>query len=196
MDNNPKSLLSLEEVINNPRMIRFYAAWLSIEDQSKLFFLCSLDEFRGLWRQIKERSGQETVTYDIEEENAHVLRTFSHKIFSKYLDEHAEFHIGEEFLSREIRDQIQQNAEIGGEASLRAFDVIAMESKQILMSRFPDFRNSDLYIQLKQVKREVYSLEDILLNHRFANFFWIFLFQHNYHRELALWLEVGTAGLV
>ncbi|GLD99334.1 hypothetical protein PINS_up008053 [Pythium insidiosum] len=42
----------------------------------------------------------------------------------------------------------------------------------------------------KSVEREVICLEDILMNHRFANFFWVFLFPHNYHREIAFWLDV------
>lgn len=187
------SPISLEEVISNPRMIRYYASWLEVEEQSKLFFLCSLDEFRNLWTQMNARTSDlfdEEV--DIEQENAAVVRTFAQKIVAKYLEEDAPFHIGAQYVTSEKIAKIMGQTQVGGENVLRAFDEIGLQAKMALMCRFPEFRKTDLYDELhKSVRREVYHLEDILLNQRFVNFYWIFLFQHNYHREMALWLEVN-----
>ncbi|RLN72991.1 hypothetical protein BBJ28_00023848, partial [Nothophytophthora sp. Chile5] len=133
-----------------------------------------------------------------------MLRTYGVKIAMKYLAKNAQFPIngssdeddGEDpplVDSSKLR-AIKRDLAAGGEDALRTFDDVAVKVKRVLMMKFPEFRKTELYTEMqKTVAREVICLEDILMNHRFANFFWIFLFPHNYHREIALWLDVEYA---
>ncbi|KAG7400838.1 hypothetical protein PHYBOEH_004049 [Phytophthora boehmeriae] len=201
---DPTSLISIEEVISNPRMMRYYAAWLpDPADQSKLFFLCSFEEYRQFWCTLRANYQKKPFAKD----DVLMLRTYGVKIAMKYLAKNAQFPINGTADSSEdasvdgnkepplvdsskIRS-IKRDLAAGGEDALRTFDDVAVKVKRVLMMKFPEFRKTDLYTEMqKTVEREVICLEDILMNHRFANFFWIFLFPHNYHREIALWLDV------
>ncbi|EGZ15776.1 hypothetical protein PHYSODRAFT_510279 [Phytophthora sojae] len=196
---DPTTLISIEEVISNPRMMRYYAAWLpDPADQSKLFFLCSFEEYRQFWCTLRANYQKKPFAKD----DVLMLRTYGVKIAMKYLAKNAQFPINgtadDEGGSDEppIVDSnklrsIKHDLAAGGEDALRTFDDVAVKVKRVLMFKFPEFRKTDLYTEMqKTVEREVICLEDILMNHRFANFFWIFLFPHNYHREIALWLDV------
>ncbi|GMF10141.1 unnamed protein product [Phytophthora lilii] len=199
---DPTTLISIEEVISNPRMMRYYAAWLpDPADQSKLFFLCSFEEYRQFWCTLRANYQKKPFAKD----DVLMLRTYGVKIAMKYLAKNAQFPIngpadasaaegGSEdppiVDSNKLRS-IKRDLAAGGEDALRTFDDVAVKVKRVLMFKFPEFRKTDLYTEMqKTVEREVICLEDILMNHRFANFFWIFLFPHNYHREIALWLDV------
>ncbi|KAG6974562.1 hypothetical protein JG687_00000278 [Phytophthora cactorum] len=196
---DPTALISIEEVISNPRMMRYYAAWLpDPADQSKLFFLCSFEEYRQFWCTLRANYQKKPFAKD----DVLMLRTYGVKIAMKYLAKNAQFPIngcadaeggGDEppiVDSNKLRS-IKRDLAAGGEDALRTFDDVAVKVKRVLMFKFPEFRKTELYTEMqKTVEREVICLEDILMNHRFANFFWIFLFPHNYHREIALWLDV------
>ncbi|CAI5740914.1 unnamed protein product [Peronospora destructor] len=199
---DPTTLISIEEVISNPRMMRYYAAWLpDPADKSKLFFLCSFEEYRQFWCTLRANYQNKPLVKD----DVLMLRTYGVKIAMKYLAKSAQFPIngpadvdgggGENddsplVDSNKLRS-IKRDLAAGGEDALRTFDDIAVKVKRVLMFKFPEFRKTELYTEMrKTVEREVICLEDILMNHRFANFFWIFLFPHNYHREIALWLDV------
>ncbi|GMF25553.1 unnamed protein product [Phytophthora fragariaefolia] len=196
---DPTTLISIEEVISNPRMMRYYAAWLpDPADQSKLFFLCSFEEYRQFWCTLRANYQKKPFAKD----DVLMLRTYGVKIAMKYLAKNAQFPINGNVDadggsdeppivdSNKIRS-IKRDLAAGGEDALRTFDDVAVKVKRVLMFKFPEFRKTDLYAEMqKTVEREVICLEDILMNHRFANFFWIFLFPHNYHREIALWLDV------
>ncbi|KAG2530528.1 hypothetical protein JM16_000864 [Phytophthora kernoviae] len=201
---DPTSLISIEEVISNPRMMRYYAAWLpDPADQSKLFFLCSFEEYRQFWCTLRANYQKKPFAKD----DVLMLRTYGVKIAMKYLAKNAQFPINGTtdcsedagvdgskeppiVDSNKIRS-IKRDLAAGGEDALRTFDDVAVKVKRVLMMKFPEFRKTELYTEMqKTVEREVICLEDILMNHRFANFFWIFLFPHNYHREIALWLDV------
>lgn len=194
---NPSGLISIEEVISNPRMMRYYAAWLNdIADQSKLFFLCSFEEYRQFWCTLRSNYQQHQAAYmgrsiPFSKDDVLMLRTYGVKIAMKYLARTAQFHIGTGLVDSDMLRSIKRDLAAGGEDALRTFDRVATKVKRVLMETFPEFRKTDLYAEMqKSVEREVICLEDILMNHRFANFFWIFVFPHNYHRELALWLDV------
>ncbi|CEG35099.1 Uncharacterized conserved protein, contains DENN and RUN domains [Plasmopara halstedii] len=193
---DPTTLISIEEVISNPRMMRYYAAWLPDPvDQSKLFFLCSFEEYRQFWCTLRANYQNKPFAKD----DVLMLRTYGVKIAMKYLAKKAQFPINgsEDFCDEypivdgaKLRS-IKRDLAAGGEDALRTFDDVAVKVKRVLMLKFPEFRGTELYTEMqKTVEREVICLEDILMNHRFANFFWIFLFPHNYHREIALWLDV------
>ncbi|KAE9355652.1 hypothetical protein PF008_g3969 [Phytophthora fragariae] len=196
---DPTTLISIEEVISNPRMMRYYAAWLpDPADQSKLFFLCSFEEYRQFWCTLRANYQKKPFAKD----DVLMLRTYGVKIAMKYLAKNAQFPIngtaddeggsGEPPIvdSNKLRS-IKRDLAAGGEDALRTFDDVAVKVKRVLMFKFPEFRKTELYTEMqKTVEREVICFEDILMNHRFANFFWIFLFPHNYHREIALWLDV------
>lgn len=194
---HPATLLSIEEVVSNPRMMRYLAAWLpSVSDQSKLFFLCSFEEYRQFWCSLRANyryapsppAGQ---SVPFSKDDVLMLRTYGVKIAMKYLAKSAPFHIGSDLVDSELLRSIKRDLATGGEDALRTFDGVASRVKRVLMERFPDFRKTELYAEMhRSVEREVIGLEDILLNHRFANFFLIFLFPHNYHREIALWLDI------
>ncbi|KAG6597981.1 uncharacterized protein IUM83_07652 [Phytophthora cinnamomi] len=200
---DPTALISIEEVISNPRMMRYYAAWLpDPADQSKLFFLCSFEEYRQFWCTLRANYQKKPFAKD----DVLMLRTYGVKIAMKYLAKNAQFPIngtadaegesGEPPIvdSNKLRT-IKRDLAAGGEDALRTFDDIAVKVKRVLMFKFPEFRKTELYTEMqKTVEREVICLEDILMNHRFANFFWIFLFPHNYHREIALWLDVEAVN--
>ncbi|CAH0493507.1 unnamed protein product [Peronospora farinosa] len=199
---DPTTLISIEEVIGNPRMMRYYAAWLpDPADQSKLFFLCSFEEYRQCWCTLRANYQKKPLAKD----DVLMLRTYGVKIAMKYLAKNAQFPIngpadadegGNENDDPPLVDSnklrsIKRDLAAGGEDALRTFDDVAVKVKRVLMFKFPEFRKTELYTEMrKTVQREVICLEDILMNHRFANFFWIFLFPHNYHREIALWLDV------
>ncbi|TDH65328.1 hypothetical protein CCR75_000708 [Bremia lactucae] len=193
---DPTALISIEEVISNPRMMRYYAAWLPDHaDQSKLFFLCSFEEYRQFWCTLRINNQNKPLAND----DALMLRTYGVKIIMKYLAKDAQFPIngvdgeGDEppMLDVEKLRLIKRDLAAGGDNALRTFDDVAIKVKRVLMLKYPEFRSTELYAEMqKTVEREVICLEDILINHRFANFFWIFLFPHNYHREIALWLDV------
>ncbi|KAL4116081.1 hypothetical protein PRIC2_013079 [Phytophthora ramorum] len=199
---NPTTLISIEEVISNPRMMRYYAAWLpDPADQSKLFFLCSFEEYRQFWCTLRANYQKKPFAKD----DVLMLRTYGVKIAMKYLAKNAQFPINGLIDATEAEGgnveppivdsnnirTIKRDLAAGGEDALRTFDDVAVKVKRVLMMKFPEFRKTDLYTEMqKTVEREVICLEDILMNHRFANFFWIFLFPHNYHREIALWLDV------
>ncbi|DAZ99998.1 TPA: hypothetical protein N0F65_002002 [Lagenidium giganteum] len=193
---DPMGLISIEEVVSNPRMMRYYAAWLQdVADQSKLFFLCSFEEYRQFWCTLranylqKEASAGHGVPFS--KEDVLLLRTYGVKIAQKYLARSAQFQIGSDLVDNDILRIIKRDIATGGEDALRTFDHLCSRVKRILMDKFPEFRKTELYAEMhKSVEREVICLEDILMNHRFANFFWLFLFPHNYHREIALWLDV------
>ncbi|ETK92547.1 hypothetical protein F441_04221 [Phytophthora nicotianae CJ01A1] len=196
---DPTALISIEEVISNPRMMRYYAAWLpDPADQSKLFFLCSFEEYRQFWCTLRANYQKKPFAKD----DVLMLRTYGVKIAMKYLAKNAQFPINGSadadggsdeppiVDSNKLRS-IKRDLAAGGEDALRTFDDVAVKVKRVLMFKFPEFRKTELYAEMqKTVEREVICLEDILMNHRFANFFWIFLFPHNYHREIALWLDV------
>lgn len=189
--------ISLEEVIGNPRMVRYYASWLEREG-AKLFFLCSLDEYRKLWRSLVLNTKEESEALEIKspeeitEENHEVMKNFAEAIADQYLYNDTPQFLGMSFItSNDAVDGFLNDAEISGLVALHIFDALYDQVKRVLMCTFPEFRNSELYQDLyDNVQREVYPLENILTNLRFVNFYWIFLFQHNYHREMALWLEV------
>ncbi|KAG1710870.1 hypothetical protein DVH05_013593 [Phytophthora capsici] len=196
---DPTTLISIEEVISNPRMMRYYAAWLpDPADQSKLFFLCSFEEYRQFWCTLRANYQKKPFAKD----DVLMLRTYGVKIAMKYLAKNAQFPINGCSDAENDCDEppivdsnklrcIKRDLAAGGEDALRTFDDVAVKVKRVLMFKFPEFRKTDLYTEMqKTVEREVICLEDILMNHRFANFFWIFLFPHNYHREIALWLDV------
>ncbi|KAI9915272.1 hypothetical protein PsorP6_008149 [Peronosclerospora sorghi] len=199
---DPTTLISIEEVISNPRMMRYYAAWLpDPADQSKLFFLCSFEEYRQFWCTLRANYQEKPLAKD----DVLMLRTYGVKIVMKYLAKNAQFPIngltnadeteGESTDLPLVDDNklrsIKRDLAAGSEDAFRTFDDVAVKVKRVLMSKFPAFRQTQLYTEMqKTVEREVICLEDILMNHRFANFFWIFLFPHNYHREIALWLDV------
>lgn len=202
---DPTSLISIEEVISNPRMMRYYAAWLpDPADQSRLFFLCSFEEYRQFWCTLRANYQKKPFAKD----DVLMLRTYGVKILMKYLAKDAQFPIngapdctGEAGVEDDSKEppivdasklrSIKRDLAAGGEDALRTFDDVAVKVKRVLMMKFPEFRKTELYTEMqKTVAREVICLEDILMNHRFANFFWIFLFPHNYHREIALWLDV------
>ncbi|CAH0475868.1 unnamed protein product [Peronospora belbahrii] len=199
---DPTTLISIEEVISNPRMMRYYAAWLpDSAGQSKLFFLCSFEEYRQFWCTLHANYKKKPFAKD----DVLMLRTYGVKIAMKYLAKNAQFPIngpadadrtgsGTEdppLVDASKLRSIKRDLAAGGEDALRTFDDIAVKVKRVLMFKFPEFRKTELYTEMrKTVQREVICLEDILMNHRFANFFWIFLFPHNYHREIALWLDV------
>ncbi|KAI9989698.1 hypothetical protein PInf_019983 [Phytophthora infestans] len=196
---DPTTLISIEEVISNPRMMRYYAAWLpDPADQSKLFFLCSFEEYRQFWCTLRANYQKKPFAKD----DVLMLRTYGVKIAMKYLAKNAQFLINGSIDADGGSDEppivdsnklrsIKRDLAAGGEDALRTFDDVAVKVKRVLMFKFPEFRKTDLYTEMqKTVEREVICLEDILMNHRFANFFWIFLFPHNYHREIALWLDV------
>ncbi|OWZ24465.1 hypothetical protein PHMEG_000474 [Phytophthora megakarya] len=196
---DPTTLISIEEVISNPRMMRYYAAWLpGPTDQSKLFFLCSFEEYRQFWCTLRANYQKKPFAKD----DVLMLRTYGVKIAMKYLAKNAQFPINGTIEAEDLNDElpiidsskirsIKRDLAAGGEDALRTFDDVAVKVKRVLMFKFPEFRKTELYAEMqKTVEREVICLEDILMNHRFANFFWIFLFPHNYHREIALWLDV------
>jgi len=199
---DPTTLISIEEVISNPRMMRYYAAWLSDPaDQSKLFFLCSFEEYRQFWCTLRANyqqqnpsaafsSGRATPT-TFSKDDVLMLRTYGVKIAMKYLARTSQFPIGAGLVDSDMLRAIKRDIATGGEDALRTFDGVAIKVKRLLMRQFPAFRQTDLFVEMrKTVEREVVFLEDILMNHRFANFFWVFCFPHNYHREIALWLDV------
>uniref|UniRef100_M4BZ44 UDENN domain-containing protein n=1 Tax=Hyaloperonospora arabidopsidis (strain Emoy2) TaxID=559515 RepID=M4BZ44_HYAAE len=199
---DPTTLISIEEVISNPRMMRYYAAWLSDPaDQSKLFFLCSFEEYRQFWCTLRANNQRQPLAKD----DVLMLRTYGVKIAMKYLAKNAQFPINGPTSADTVEGgsdepplvepnrlrSIKHDLAAGGEDALRTFDDVAVKVKRLLMFKFPEFRKTELYAEMqKTVEREVICLEDILMNHRFGNFFWIFLFPHNYHREIALWLDV------
>lgn len=192
---DPTTLISIEEVISNPRMMRYYAAWLSDPaDQSKLFFLCSFEEYRQFWCTLRANYQRRPGTVgppSFTKDDVLMLRTYGVKIAMKYLARNSQFPIGADLVDSDMLRSIKRDIATGGEDALRTFDGVAIKVKRLLMQSFPEFRKTDLYVEMrKTVEREVICLEDILMNHRFANFFWIFLFPHNYHREIALWLDV------
>jgi len=120
-----------------------------------------------------------------------MLRTYGVKIAMKYLARTSQFPIGAGLVDSDMLRAIKRDIATGGEDALRTFDGVAIKVKRLLMRQFPAFRQTDLFVEMrKTVEREVVFLEDILMNHRFANFFWVFCFPHNYHREIALWLDV------
>lgn len=193
---NPANLISIEEVVSNPRMMRYLAAWLpDVSDQSKLFFLCSFEEYRQFWCTLRANYQNQPTpaghSVPFSKDDVLMLRTYGVKIAMKYLAKSAQFHIGSGLVDSELLRSIKRDLATGGEDALRTFDRVANQVKRVLMEKFPEFRKTDLYLEMqKSVEREVICLEDILMNHRFANFFWIFLFPHNYHREIALWLDI------
>nr|CCA18613.1 conserved hypothetical protein [Albugo laibachii Nc14]CCA20569.1 conserved hypothetical protein [Albugo laibachii Nc14] len=212
---NPMKLISIEEIISNSHMMRYFAAWLKKpSDHSKLFFLCSYQEYRHFWctlranfldqqegveaasahdRHHMQRSAKSAseILQPFSRDDILLLRTYGVKIAQKYLSKSANFHVGHELVDSNMLRSIKRDIAAGGEDALRTFDNVSSAVKQHLMQEFPEFRNSDLYTgMIKTVPREVIFLEDILMNHRFANFFWIFLFPHNYHREVALWIDI------
>ncbi|KAL0590411.1 hypothetical protein ABG067_001657 [Albugo candida] len=310
---NSMKLISIEEIISNSHMMRYFAAWLKKpSDHSKLFFLCSYQEYRHFWCTLRanyleqeeelqaggthdrhhlQRAGKSASkilqpfsrddilllrTYGVKiaqkylskSANFHIghelvnsnmlrsikrdiaaggedalqyrhfwctlranyleqeeelqaggthdrhhlqragksaskilqpfsrddillLRTYGVKIAQKYLSKSANFHIGHELVNSNMLRSIKRDIAAGGEDALRTFDNVSSAVKQHLMQEFSEFRNSELHAgMIKTVPREVIFLEDILMNHRFANFFWIFLFPHNYHREVALWIDI------
>jgi hypothetical protein len=208
-ERDPDGLMSLEEVVSNPRMMRYYAAWLQdASDQSKLFFLCSFEEYRQFWCTLRSnyqgsaannsgsnsngsRQGLVSTTAMFTKDDILMLRTYGVKIATKYLTKGAQFHIGGDLVDTELLHRIKRDIATGGEDALRTFDSLVTRVKRDLMERFPQFRKTELFFEMrKSVQREVIALEDLLMNHRFANFFWIFLFPHNYHREIAFWLDV------
>lgn len=205
----PMKLISIEEIVSNPQMMRYYAASFSNPThQSKLFFLCSFHEYRHFWCTLRvnyletqkslrrlptatPRSLEMSVFQPFGKDDVLLLRTYGVKIAQKYLAKNAQFHIGAEFVTSDLLRRMKRNIAAGGEDALHAFDVVVTRVKHYLMKTFPKFRQTELYTDmLKRVPREVIYLEDILMNHRFANFFWIFLFPHHYHREIALWLDI------
>uniref|UniRef100_K3WGR1 UDENN domain-containing protein n=1 Tax=Globisporangium ultimum (strain ATCC 200006 / CBS 805.95 / DAOM BR144) TaxID=431595 RepID=K3WGR1_GLOUD len=193
---DPANLISIEEVVSNPRMMRYLAAWLlDVSDQSKLFFLCSFEEYRQFWCTLRANYQNQPApaghSVPFSKDDVLMLRTYGVKIAMKYLAKSAQFHIGTDLVDSDLLRSIKRDLATGGEDALRTFDRVATKVKRVLMEKFPEFRKTDLYLEMqKSVEREVICLEDILMNHRFANFFWIFLFPHNYHREIALWLDV------
>lgn len=199
---DPTTLISIEEVISNPRMMRYYAAWLSDPaDQSKLFFLCSFEEYRQFWCTLRANyqqlnpsaafaSGLASAT-SFSKDDVLMLRTYGVKIAMKYLARTSQFPIGAGLVDSDMLRAIKRDIATGGEDALRTFDGVAIKVKRLLMRQFPAFRQTELFAEMrKTVEREVVCLEDILMNHRFANYFWVFCFPHNYHREIALWLDV------
>ncbi|OQR89910.1 hypothetical protein THRCLA_09519, partial [Thraustotheca clavata] len=123
------------------------------------------------------------------DENKSLLQTYGQKIFVKYLAPGAQFHVGEDMVVD--LSIVQQDIYNGGEAALHAFDQVSRNVKQHLMVSFPTFRTTDLYTDMMQsVDRSLLPLDAILLNRLFCNFFWLFLFQHQYHNEVALYMEI------
>ncbi|CAK4647532.1 unnamed protein product [Aphanomyces euteiches] len=181
---DPLSLVALEEVVLTPKMMRYYASWLEAElDQCKLFFLCSLDEYRVFWRMLKTQSK------DLSDDSRNLLQTYGRKIVAKYLVADAQFYIGDSMLNGV--EKVDADIATGGEAALHAFDGISRLVKQHLMQSYPNFRSSALYTDMMEsCTRELLPLDCILLNQLFCNFFWLFLFQHQYQSELALFMEV------
>ncbi|KAF0686963.1 Aste57867_21255 [Aphanomyces stellatus] len=186
---NPLSLVSLEEVVQTPKMMRYYASWLTTEpDQCKLFFLCSLDEYRVFWRMLVTQTPSKAAR-DMTDESRSMLQTYGRKIFAKYLVPDSQFYIGDAMPLR--LDAVEADISTGGEAALHAFDAISRHVKQYLMQSYPQFRAHALYADMmNSCPRELLPLDCILLNRLFCNFFWLFLFQHQYHNELALFMEV------
>ncbi|CCI42935.1 unnamed protein product [Albugo candida] len=212
---NSMKLISIEEIISNSHMMRYFAAWLKKpSDHSKLFFLCSYQEYRHFWCTLRanyleqeeelqaggthdrhhlQRAGKSAskILQPFSRDDILLLRTYGVKIAQKYLSKSANFHIGHELVNSNMLRSIKRDIAAGGEDALRTFDNVSSAVKQHLMQEFSEFRNSELHAgMIKTVPREVIFLEDILMNHRFANFFWIFLFPHNYHREVALWIDI------
>ncbi|RHY32315.1 hypothetical protein DYB32_002668 [Aphanomyces invadans] len=87
--------------------------------------------------------------------------------------------------------QVETAISTGGEGALHAFDRISRLVKQHLITSYPAFRATDLYRDmLTSCRRELLPLDCVLLNRLLCNFFWLFLFQHQYHNELALYIDV------
>nr|CCA21087.1 conserved hypothetical protein [Albugo laibachii Nc14] len=208
-NDTPMKLISIEEIVSNPQMMRYYAASFSNRThQSKLFFLCSFHEYRHFWCTLRvnyleaqkslpqhrtkgARGPDMSMFQPFSKDDVLLLRTYGVKIAQKYLAKNAQFHIGAEFVNSDLLRRMKRNIAAGGEDALHAFDIVVTRVKHHLMKGFTKFRQTELYTDmLKRVPREVIYLEDILMNHRFANFFWIFLFPHHYHREIALWLDI------
>ncbi|OQR94952.1 hypothetical protein ACHHYP_00798 [Achlya hypogyna] len=189
----PLSLVALEEVVNTPKMMRYYASWLQTEqDQCKLFFLCSLDEYRVFWRMVVQRPDMNASSRSLlamSDDNKGLLQTYGQKILVKYLTAGSQFFIGDAMVTD--LPTVQADIHVGGEAALHAFDQVARNVKQYLMVGFPTFRTTELYADmLASVDRTLLPLDAILLNRLLCNFFWLFLFQHQYHNEVALYMEI------
>ncbi|EQC28334.1 hypothetical protein SDRG_13882 [Saprolegnia diclina VS20] len=189
----PLSLVALEEVVNTPKMMRYYASWLKTEqDQCKLFFLCSLDEYRVFWRMVVQRPDMTASSKSLlamSDENKSLLQTYGQKLLLKYVTAGSQFYVGDDMVVH--LPTVQADIHNGGEAALHAFDQIARNVKQHLMLTFPSFRTTDLYADmLASVERTLLPLDAILLNRLLCNFFWLFLFQHQYHNEVALYMEI------
>ncbi|ETV74836.1 hypothetical protein H257_10892 [Aphanomyces astaci] len=183
---DPLGLVALEEVVQTPKMMRYYASWLPTEpDKCKLFFLCSLDEYRLFWRTLASQSS----TTVLSDESRSRLQTYGRKIFAKYLVSTSPFFIGHD--DDGTAAAVDAAISAGGEGALHAFDGISVLVKQHLMASYPTFRATDLYKDmLASCRRELLPLDCVLLNRLFCHFFWLFLFQHQYHNELALYMDV------
>ncbi|RHY36773.1 hypothetical protein DYB38_001778 [Aphanomyces astaci] len=183
---DPLGLVALEEVVQTPKMMRYYASWLPTEpDKCKLFFLCSLDEYRLFWRTLASQSS----TTVLPDESRSRLQTYGRKIFAKYLVSTSPFFIGHD--DDGTAAAVDAAISAGGEGALHAFDGISVLVKQHLMASYPTFRATDLYKDmLASCRRELLPLDCVLLNRLFCHFFWLFLFQHQYHNELALYMDV------
>ncbi|ETW03239.1 hypothetical protein, variant [Aphanomyces invadans] len=187
---DPRGLVALEEVVQTPKMMRYYASWLPNEaDKCKLFFLCSLDEYRLFWRTLTTQS-RDAMATRLSDENRSRLQTYGRKIFAKYLVAgDSPFFIGDEDAVDVA--QVETAISTGGEGALHAFDRISRLVKQHLITSYPAFRATDLYRDmLTSCRRELLPLDCVLLNRLLCNFFWLFLFQHQYHNELALYIDV------
>lgn len=147
---------------------------------------------RHTWYQTENYVRElDEVAQEMHESNSSIIELFADKLLAQYMDSGAEYFIGKEYATKEIIRQVEDDTKEFNDQALHAFDKIAAKVREDLMCCFASFRKTDLYAEMyKSVRREVYKLENILLNTRFANYFMVFLFQHNYHREAALWMEV------